>query len=258
MKSFYTTLSVLFALLLISSCGYFSDGYAPPVPTITSVENTDDGVLLTYDPGTSEEVQIITVEYRKPTQSYSTFRQIILPATGENRVLFTGPDDGDNFLRIIVATDELYGTSEEIAFNLISPVFELPCTLANNSIRSNFSPFDCNGNAPSVTGALDRNGELYVITANCDRNYMTFEFPRKPTNGIFQTTDDDFLLRDDPRGKFVTVTVVGTNFFNTREFQDVYVSRVEGGTEIAFCSIPLGQRPNTFERTVRGRFILPD
>lgn len=236
--------------VLFSSCGYFSDQSSPVMINITSVENTEEGTLVTFSVDSDNEILYTGVDYRKPDEDFQLFNQGLVGGENPERtVLLSGVDDGLTFFRAFAVTDGLYGYSEEVSFEVVSALPEVPCTVQNNFVRINGASCQVvSDQIRTTTGQQE-----FKIDLGCNNPSVRITFPRDPTSGVYRTVNS-ISSSNSIEDKVVEMNFISFNFFQVNPFQDVYVERTSDFTIITFCG--LGYR-NDPAFVITGRVLVP-
>lgn len=240
----------LLLTLLLTSCGYFTDQYSSVKVDVISIENTDEGTLVTLSIDSDNDVLYSGVDYRRPGENFIPPNQGLLQSDNpEQTVLLTGVDDGPTVFRAFAATDDLYGYSEEFTFEVVSALPEVPCTIQDNFVG-------VNGASCQVVSSRIRTATAqrkFEIDLSCNNPDMKIAFPRDPTSGVYRTVGNigDAATLED---KVVEINFISFNFFVVNPFQDVYVERTSDFTIITFCDL---EYRNNDQFTTSGRVFVP-
>jgi|SRR6187455_2664377 len=117
-----------------------------------------------------------------------------------------------------------------------------PCTVTNNTaIYSNLG----NDNFTSVTKSTDASTSLLKLRGSgSGAELQVFFHPHwrtnEPEDGMYKTTNNPLLSTNDGNfNKVFISTVKSSIYWSCHDFQDVYVSHVNGKLRVQFCSLTL-------------------
>ncbi|MEL6143307.1 MAG: hypothetical protein AAFU67_17020, partial [Bacteroidota bacterium] len=222
--------SFLFCSILLAGCSYWENQEDAVIISITDIENTDEGTLITFSATADDDIILTGIDYRRPSQGFIRGNQVLLEDPNpEQQVLIPALDDGPTFFRAFAATEDIYGYSQEVNFEVISSAPNPPCVLAANTISSNVITANCQGSDLRVSGAMV--DDEYQISVNCQFLDLDFLFPRNPTSGVYRTVD--FIDRPGSSDKEVVVSLITSgSFARFRTGQEITVQRQNNGTTI--------------------------
>ena len=225
---------------LLTGCSVLGPGEFDFEVEIVEVENTPDGVRLTFRVDSDgEDIMIAGAAYGRDSLFDITRNQesaYLLPS-GLFEVILPNADDGVVYFQAFAGFDAFYELSEVVSFTVISQNVNPPCSPSVNTLRVNLSDCSAPGQASlSTQTTRDDNFEVRLVCNRGERSELVMVFPRDPTSGVYRLTSD--LHGVPPRTKVFRATFqLQSTYTGFRSNQEVYVNRSADYTEITVCDL---------------------